>query len=299
MLHGQGASEARSPQIADYAAISARRDPASDTAARPKVSVITVCRNARATIGRAIDSVHAQSFPDIEHIIVDGASDDGTQEYVAKRLRPQDCLISEKDGGISDAFNKGVALARGEFVQILNADDWLSEDQIEVALEVANRTGADFVFGDLIFYERGEPSFRYCGDPDYAGKLRTHLPAMNHPTVLARRAAYEKIGLFSREYQCAMEYDWFLRLHQTGARGVHDGRIVCHMTHEGVSNRRFARTLAEVRQISVKYGRSALAARFDEVLRLVKVRASFLVRGRSERIYRFVRRTINPSYKSL
>jgi glycosyltransferase involved in cell wall biosynthesis len=290
---------AETPCLADYAAIAARRDRPPASRARPTVSIITVCRNARSTIGRTIDSVQAQPISDIEHIVVDGGSDDGTQDYVATRLRPQDYFISEADDGISDAFNKGVALARGKYLQFLNADDWLSPGQIAIALEVLERTGADFVFGDLVFYEAGEPSFRYRGDPDYARKLHTHLPPVNHPTVLAHRAAFEEIGLFSLEYRCAMEYDWFLRLHLAGGRGVHDGRIVSHMTHEGVSNRRYARTFAEIRQISIRHGRSALAARFDEAVRLTKVRTSFLVRGRSDRIYRFVRRAINPSYKPL
>ena len=287
------------PSLANYATISAHRGQPTATNLRPKVSIITVCLNVRSTIARTIDSVQTQSFSEIEHIIVDGGSEDGTQEYVSARLRSQDYFISERDGGISDAFNKGVALARGEFVQFLNADDWLSQDQIQIAMETLGWTGADYVFGDLIFYERDEPSFRYCGDPDYARKLHTRMPAINHPTVLARRAAYEKIGLFSLNYRCAMDYDWFLRLHVAGGVGVYDGRIVGHMTHEGVSNRHYAQTFAEIRQISVRHGRSALAARFDEALRLAKVRSSFLVRGRSDGIYRLARRVINRSYKPL
>jgi glycosyltransferase involved in cell wall biosynthesis len=287
------------PRLADYDGVSARRGCLTTIDFHPKVSIVTVCLNARSTIGRTIDSVRMQSFSEIEHIIVDGNSDDGTQDYVAARLRPGDYLLSEPDGGISDAFNKGVALARGEFVQFLNADDWLSQDQIQIATETLGWTGADYVFGDLIFYERDEPSFRYCGDPDYARKLHTRMPAINHPTVLARRAAYEKIGLFSLNYRCAMDYDWFLRLHVAGGVGVYDGRIVGHMTHEGVSNRQYARTFAEIRQISVRHGRSTLAARLDEALRLAKVRSSFLVRGRSDRIYRLARRAINRSYRPL
>lgn len=287
------------PRLKDYAAISARRGQPPVTSCLPKVSIITVCLNARSTIARTMDSVQAQFFSNIEHIIVDGDSDDGTQKYVTARLRSQDYFFTERDVGISDAFNKGVALARGEFVQFVNADDWLSQDQIGIAMETLGRTGADYVFGDLIFYECGVPSFRYHGDPDYARRLHTRLPAINHPTVLARRAAFENIGLFSLDYGCAMEYDWFLRLHAAGGRGVYDGRIVGHMTHEGVSNRQFARTFAEIRQISVRHGRTAVAARFDEMLRLVKIRISFLVRGRSDGIYRLVRRAINRSYKQL
>jgi glycosyltransferase involved in cell wall biosynthesis len=284
------------PNLEDYLSTASRR---IDAGPRRRVSVVTICLNACSTIGKTIDSVQAQSFADIEYIVVDGGSTDGTQQYVESRLRPGDFLLSEPDRGISDAFNKGVALARGELIQFINADDWLSENQIETAVAVLDRTHADFTFGDLIFYEGGAPSFRYRGDPDYASKLFTHLPAMNHPTVLARRSAYEQIGLFSLEYRCAMEYDWFQRLHRAGGHGVYDPGIQGHMVHEGVSNRQYKRTFAEVRSISIKYGRFSLAARFDEMIRLTKVRTSFLIRQRSDRIYRFARRAINRSYKSL
>lgn len=286
------------PNLADYIEI-ARHRPSTPGQAVPRVSIVTVCLDAQRTIGRAIESVQRQSYPDIEHIIVDGGSSDGTQAYAKTRLRPQDYLVSEQDRGVSDAFNKGVALARGEFIQFLNADDWLSPDQIGHAVAALDRSGADFVFGDLIFYEGGRPSFRYHGDPDYAAKLRTHLPPMNHPTVLARRTGFERIGLFSLEYRCAMEYDWFFRLHRAGGQGLYEPQIIGHMTHEGVSNRQFVRTFAEVRQISIRHGRSPLAARIDELVRLTKVQASFLIRRRSDRVYRLVRQLINPAYKSV
>jgi len=204
--------------------------------------------------------------------------------------------LTEPDRGISDAFNKGVALARGEFLQFVNADDWLSHDQISMAVGALDRSGADFVFGDLIFYERGEPSFRYVGDANYAATIDRRLPSLNHPTVLVRRSAFERIGLFSLDYRCAMDYDWFLRLHLAGGHGVYDPAISGHMTQEGVSNREFARTLDEVRRISIAHGRSAIAARVEQYLRLLKSKSSFLVRGRSDGLYRFIRRAINRSY---
>jgi glycosyltransferase involved in cell wall biosynthesis len=286
------------PILADYRDIGRRRGPVA-IEDQPRVSVVTVTLNAAATLARTIDSVQGQTFDSIEHVVVDGGSADATLSMLANRLRPTDFWISERDRGISDAFNKGVALARGEMIQFLNADDWLSPDQIERGVAALERTGADFVYGDLIFYEADRPSFRYLGDPDYARKLPLRMPTLNHPTVVARRAAFERIGLFSPNYHQAMEYDWFLRLHKAGGRGVHDPAILGHMTQEGVSNRQFLRTIDEVRRIAVAHGRSALPAYLEALLRGVKTRSSFLVRERSEGLYRLTRRVINRFYRPL
>jgi O-antigen/teichoic acid export membrane protein/glycosyltransferase involved in cell wall biosynthesis len=286
------------PILADYREIGRRRGPVA-VENRPRVSVVTVTLNAAATLGRTIDSVQGQTFGSIEHIVVDGGSSDGTVNMLANRLRPKDFWISEKDRGISDAFNKGVALARGEMIQFLNADDWLSPDQIEHGVATLDRTGADFVYGDLIFYEANRPSFRYLGDPDYARKLPSRMPTLNHPTVVARLAAFERIGLFAPIYHQAMEYDWFLRLHKAGGGGVHDPAIVGHMTQEGVSNRQFLQTIDEVRRIAVAHGRSALPAYLEALLRGLKTRSSFVIRERSESFYRLTRRVINRSYRLL
>ena len=86
----------------------------------------------------------AQTFTDLEHVVVDGGSDDGTVELLRARLRPQDYWISEPDLGISDAFNKGVALASGDLIQFVNADDWLSPDQVEVAVRGLDSTRRRF-----------------------------------------------------------------------------------------------------------------------------------------------------------
>ncbi|MDB5406174.1 MAG: hypothetical protein JWL84_1086 [Rhodospirillales bacterium] len=286
------------PSLADYRELARRRGP-FPAERRPLVSVITVALNAAATLARTIDSVHRQTFQSIEHIVVDGGSSDGTVALLKSRLRPSDFSISKTDRGISDAFNKGVALARGTMIQFLNADDWLSPDQIERGVAALDRSGADFVYGDLIFYEAGVPSFRYLGDPDYARKLPLRMPSLNHPTVLARRAAFERIGLFSPRYHHAMEYDWFLRLHKAGGVGVYDPAILGHMTHEGVSNREFLRTIDEVRRIAVAHGRAALPAYVEARLRALKTRSSFFFRQHCEGLYRLTRRSINSSYRPL
>jgi GT2 family glycosyltransferase len=202
----------------------------------------------------------AQSFARIAHIIVDGGTTDRTLGIVRRLARPQDYWLSEKDRGISDAFNKGVALTRGRYVQILNAGDWLSQNQIARAVATLEKTRMDFVFGDLVFYENERPNFHYAGDAHYARVISRRWPSIGHPTVLATRAAFERVGLFDLNYRNAMDYDWLLRLHRAGGVGLYCRDVVAHMTHAGVSNRQFARTIEEVRQIVVAHGRGKFLA---------------------------------------
>jgi GT2 family glycosyltransferase len=263
----------------------------------PAVSIVTIVLNAAPTLERTIASVQAQSFSSIEHVLVDGGSTDGSLDIIRRMARPQDYWISEKDRGISDAFNKGVALARGRHVLILNADDWLSPDQIARAMAALQSSGADFVFGDLIFYEGERPLFRYGGDPHYANVIRRRWPSVGHPTLLASRGCFERIGLFDPSYRNAMDYDWLLRLHCAGARGVYCPDVVGHMTHDGVSNLQFSRTIEEVRRIVVAHGRNPIVAGLEAGFRHLKTRIAQPIKRRGAPLYRLVRQTINPSYR--
>lgn len=283
--------------LAGYAACAGRR-PAIEASAQPlPVTVVTVCRNARATIERTLDSVQAQSGVDFEHVVVDGGSTDGTVRLLERRLRPGDFLLSEPDRGISDALNKGVALARGEAVIFAHADDWLSAGQLALAHRALSGTDCDFVFGDLLFFENDAPSFHYRGEPGYAGSIDRRMPNLNHPTVLARRRAFERIGLFDLRYRCAMDYDWFLRLHRAGGRGLYVPGLQANMTHDGVSNLHFARTMHEVAAIAIGHGRDPLTARAEMYYRIGKITAGRFLKRRAAPVYRLVRRTLNRSFE--
>lgn len=287
------------PTFDDYRAYAQRRDreqPPPDGAA-PLVSIITVALDAAATIERTIRSVHAQSLYGIEHIFVDGGSTDGTLDIIRRLVRPGDYWISEKDRGISDAFNKGLALARGETLLILNADDWLSPDQIERSVATLHETGADFAFGDLVFYEEDRPFFTSVGDPGYARSIHRRMPTVGHPTLLARRSCFERAGLFDLGYRNAMDYDWLLRVHRAGCRGAYSPGIVGHMAHAGVSNRLYKRTLDEVRAIAVAHGRHPLVAASEARLRYLKTSASHVVKRHARPLYHLIRQAINTSYR--
>jgi len=286
------------PTLADYDKYANMRGALPQEAdSRPWVSVVTIALNASHTLERTIASVQAQTFASIEHVMVDGLSRDDTGNIMRRMARPQDYCLSEKDRGISDAFNKGVALARGRFVLILNADDWLSADQIERSMAALDKSQADFVFGDLIFYEGDRPLFRYRGDPGYAKMIHRRWPSVGHPTLLAARSCFEHIGLFDPALHNAMDYDWLLRLHRAGRKGAYSPEILGHMTHDGLSNLQFARTIDEVRRIVVAHGRNPVLAAMEARFRLLKTSIAQPVKRHSKPLYQLIRRTINSSYR--
>jgi glycosyltransferase involved in cell wall biosynthesis len=285
-------------QAADHGRARVRKEGEARPAA-PSVSIVTAVRNAAGSLERTMQSVFAQTYRGIEYIIVDGGSTDGTQDVIRRHADRLGCWISEPDRGISDGFNKGVAAASGEFIGLLNADDWMEPDQIERAVGALERTGADFVFGDLVYHDpAGRAVHRVRGDPAYAKVIGSRMPEVNHPTLLARREMYERIGLFDLRYRAAMDYDWLLRAHLAGYRGVYDPAIVAHMTLAGVSDRSYRSALAEVRTIAIRHSQPAAKAWMLFGYRVVKGAAQRALRRLApEPLYVLLRRLVNRSYR--
>jgi glycosyltransferase involved in cell wall biosynthesis len=266
----------------------------------PLVSIVTVVLNRVATIERTIESVLAQSHTPIEYIVIDGGSSDGTVDLLRRHGARIDHWQSAPDRGISEAFNKGLAQASGALIGLVNADDWLGPEQIATGVAALARSGADFVFGDLI-YHAADGSRLFCikGDPDYARTIGRGMPDINHPTLLARREVYDRIGGFDPGLRCAMDYDWLLRAHRAGFRGLYEPALVGHMTLEGVSDRRFREAFAEVREIAIRHGQQPVAAWSLYSYRLVKgstrrLLERLLPTGLNERVRRLVNRQFSP-----
>ena len=235
------------PTLSDYA--SRTIEPA------PIISVVTAVRNGARTLERAISSVRAQNISNLEYIVVDACSTDCTRDIIQANSDVVSCWISESDGGISDGFNKGVALSCGKYVQLLNADDWLSPDQLSQGIEALEESGADFVFGDLLYHDRsGEPLHRVRGDSNYKRRIGHIMPALNHPTVIVRRSVYENHGLFDLSIKLAMDYEFLLRIHRNGCQGIYSPKILGHMSLDGASDSASRIGLREVREIAIRHG---------------------------------------------
>ena len=183
-----------------------------------KVSVITVTYNRVNTIADTIQSVLRQTYKDIEYIIIDGASTDGTQSVIQKfesKFQGRLKWVSEKDNGIYDAMNKGIRMATGDVVGILNSDDYYtSDDVIDRFAPAFFNTDIDAVYGDIHFIHDGIPDkiVRY-----YSSRLFHpfwlrfgFMPA--HPSFYARRELYGKYGYYRTDYQIASDFEMMVRL---------------------------------------------------------------------------------------
>jgi glycosyltransferase involved in cell wall biosynthesis len=265
------------------------------------VSVITVAFDSVSTIGRTIDSVVGQTYPQVEYIVVDGGSSDGTVELLRSRDGDIDLWVSEPDRGISDAFNKGIALASGEYLALVNSDDWLEPQQLATAVDALAASNADFVFGNLMLHDAEDrPSYVFRGDRDYARKVRYSMPHINHPTVVSRRSVYDAHGLFDIGLRAAMDYEWLLRGFQAGVIGQYVPTLTGHMALAGISNQNFSLGLREVRDISIRYGYSRTLAHLRYVARVIKGRTRrWLTPLLPKGPYEWLRRQVNSHYQTI
>ncbi len=242
------------------------------------LSVITTVWNGARTLPRTIDSIRDQAVAGLEYIVVDAGSTDGTLDLLAAASDVITFWKSEPDRGISDGFNKAIALSTGRYVAIVNADDWLSPGQLAAGIETLESTGADFVFGDLLYHgEDGRLLYRVQGDPAYARRIAHVMPALNHPTVIVRRSAYERFGLFDLGLRYAMDYELLLRFHRGGCVGLYEPRMVGHMALAGASDTASLRAIREVRDIAIRHGYPRIAAHALYAFRLAKDRGRRLV----------------------
>jgi glycosyltransferase len=215
-----------------------------------KLSIITAVYNRVGTIQAALDSLHAQTHADIEHVVIDGGSTDGTLD-ILRAARPAH-LVSEPDRGIYDALNKGLALATGEVIGLLHSDDTLAD--AEVLADVAasfKRTGADAVYGDLDYVAHdgsGRIVRHWRAGPYSRARLkRGWMPP--HPALFVRRQVIERHGGYDTRLRIAADYDAILRWFGTGLiSAVWLPRVLVKMRVGGESNRSLARILTKSRE---------------------------------------------------
>jgi glycosyltransferase involved in cell wall biosynthesis len=207
----------------------------------PKVSIITAVFNGADMIAECIDSVSAQTHHDIEHIVIDGSSTDGTVEIVKKNRHRVAMLVSEPDEGIYDAMNKGLKLATGEIVAMLNSDDlYAGSSSVSNMVRFIIEGGLDAAYADLVYVDRNNPAkvtrFWRAG-PFRKGAFRYGwVPP--HPTFFCRRRIYEEYGYFRSHLQIAADFELMLRLMEKHAVKVgYLPEVLVKMRTGGKANR--------------------------------------------------------------
>ncbi len=179
-----------------------------------KVSIITVTYNSAATIADCIASVNEQTYPDIEHLVIDGASTDNTLEIIRNTPNRISQLVSEPDKGIYDAMNKGIRLATGDVIGILNSDDfYTSNDVITRIVSVFEKEPVDGVYGDICFVkpENLNKVVRYYSASWFRPALFRFGFMPPHPSVYIRRTCFQELGLYKEDYRIAADYELLIR----------------------------------------------------------------------------------------
>ncbi|QQS35698.1 MAG: glycosyltransferase [Ignavibacteriales bacterium] len=206
-----------------------------------KFTVITAVYNNEAHIEDCIKSVTAQSYGDVEYIIVDGGSTDGTVDIIRRYESRLSKWVSEKDSGIYDALNKGIKLATGDVIVFVHSDDMLaSDDVLQKAADVFNKKNCDCVFGDLLYVSRDNTGnvVRYwkSGVYRHSSLFFGWMPA--HPAFYVRRKVYDELGLFNTSFRIAADYDIVLRfLHKGEVSAEYVPEVFVKMRTGGASNK--------------------------------------------------------------
>jgi glycosyltransferase involved in cell wall biosynthesis len=254
----------------------------------PSMSIVTPCLDARPTLETALDSVRSQGYPDVEHLVVDGGSTDGSLEILAAAEGVD--FTSEPDRGLTHAKNKGIERARGQVVGQLNADDFYLPGALpRVGKAFADHPDALWVTGPCLIVDESGAEIRrpisayknlFLRHYDY----RLHLVQnfVSDPSTFVRRDAFGQIGLYDEQFRLSMDYELFLRLGQRGAPVV---------LTEPIAAFRLAGTSFSMTAFEQQFEEHALAARVHGAGHPLAVAANRLTSRLIPAIYRTVGRT--------
>jgi len=206
-----------------------------------KVSIITITYNSAATVEDTLRSVVNQDYPNIEYLIIDGKSKDNTLQIVDKYKDKITKVVSEKDKGLYDALNKGIALASGEIVGMLHSDDLYASNQVisDIVKTFESNPEAEGVYADLVFVDRNDINkitrTWESGDYEEGDFLNGWMPP--HPTFFVRKECYERFGGFNTTLRLSADYELMLRMiHKNKIKLAYLPKVVVKMRMGGVSN---------------------------------------------------------------
>lgn len=218
------------------------------------LSLIIPSFNSAGTIEAALGSAAAQSTADLEIISIDGGSTDGTMDILDRFNDLISYRVSERDKGISHAFNKGIAAASGTMIGILGADDVLPDDVVRRIVELAQTfPTADVIYGDAYCFDN-EDVYLHRSEPTLA-RLKSG-PVLRHCSTWIRASSYHRFGGYDESLRFAMDYELCLRFASLGAEFVYVPEILGAYSTGGTNTRSRIRTIREVASISKRFGYS-------------------------------------------
>jgi glycosyltransferase involved in cell wall biosynthesis len=206
-----------------------------------KISIITVCYNSEATIKDTLESIKNQVYTNIEYIIIDGGSTDNTLKILDEYSEMITILISEQDKGLYDAMNKGITLANGDVIGILNSDDLYQDSKVinEVMCEFNNNSELDILYGDLVYVksDNTDKVIRNWISKKYYSQFFEDSNVPPHPSLFVRRKVYSEAGLFDLDFKIAADYEFMLRIFKkNNFNSKYLNRLIVRMRLGGASN---------------------------------------------------------------
>ena len=241
----------------------------------PMVSIITIVSNNIATIRNAIQSVAYQDYSNIEHIVIDNSSTDGTLEAIYEQASSISLIVSEPDEGIYYALNKGIGLSNGKIIGFLNSDDILkSRVTISKIVKSLLDSKSDAVYGDLQYFSRSKPNLITrlwkAGQYSKSKIKRGWMPP--HPTFYTYKENYTKFGFFDESYKISSDYEMMLRLlflHKIEAKYISE--VLVKMQTGGISNQNLILKAKEDLRIMKKYNFSLLTFIFKNISKFTQL----------------------------
>ena len=207
-----------------------------------KISIITAVYNSKTTVEEAINSVARQTYPDIEHLVIDGMSTDGSLEQIAANTHERMILHSEEDAGIYDALNKGIRRASGEVIGFVHSDDFLPDEHVidKIAKTFIANPNVQAVYSNLDYVSQSNSSrvIRHWSTKEFNARRLKYgwMPA--HPTLYVRKSAYERYGMFNTDLHISADYDFVLRFFsQMKGTSILLPEVLYKMRLGGVSNK--------------------------------------------------------------
>lgn len=216
----------------------------------PKISIITVVYNGDTTIERTIQSVLRQNYDNVEYIIIDGASTDGTVDIIKRYEKNISKWISEKDNGIYDAMNKGIRYSTGDIIAFLNSDDWYLDGALSNVVMQFTKKDSDIYFWGVTRDDNGKRFDRY---PELR-RLENQYErlAVFHPATFAKKSIFSEIGDFDTAYRIAADYDWLIRAKNYGCIMQYVDCVTTYYSDGGISTKDWYEAQREAEKIDLK-----------------------------------------------
>lgn len=214
-----------------------------------KVSIITVTYNIVSTVEQTIESVLNQTYDNIEYIVVDGMSTDGTWEKICKYKDKVNILIHEKDKGLYDAMNKGIEKATGDIIGIVNGDDWYEKDAVQTVVNNF-QDSIDVLYARMNIIGINGKTLQISGYNDINDIWYRMIP---HPTVFVRKSVYDKLGKFDLTYSIVADYELIFRFYLGKANFKYIDKVITNFRKGGLTTQKQIDCAKELKTISMLY----------------------------------------------